>query len=87
VAQQKLIYSGKILTDAQTVEECKIKEKDFLVVMVSKVRSGHRRARLCSPSSPSRRAAKGAEACRRRRCCRSCSCRSPRCCACCLCIS
>lgn len=37
VELQKIIYSGKILTDAQTVEECKIKEKDFLVVMVSKV--------------------------------------------------
>ncbi|PWN46322.1 UV excision repair protein Rad23 [Ceraceosorus guamensis] len=36
VEQQKLIHSGKILTDGQTVESCKMKEKDFLVVMVSK---------------------------------------------------
>ncbi|EJU04294.1 UV excision repair protein Rad23 [Dacryopinax primogenitus] len=36
VEQQKIIYSGKILSDTQTVEACKIKEKDFLVVMVSK---------------------------------------------------
>lgn len=36
VASQKLIFSGKILVDEQTVEECKITEKDFVVVMVSK---------------------------------------------------
>lgn len=37
VANQKLVYSGKILADDKTVEECNIKEKDFLVLMVSKV--------------------------------------------------
>ncbi|KAI9364690.1 ubiquitin family-domain-containing protein [Pilaira anomala] len=36
VAQQKLIFSGKILVDDKNVEEYKITEKDFLVVMVSK---------------------------------------------------
>ncbi|KAI9101926.1 XPC-binding domain-containing protein [Phlyctochytrium arcticum] len=36
VAQQKLIYSGKILGDASTVEECKIEEKGFMVVMTGK---------------------------------------------------
>jgi len=36
VETQKLIYSGKILPDSKTVEACEIKEKDFLVLMVSK---------------------------------------------------
>lgn len=39
VANQKLVYAGKILSDEKTVEECNIKEKDFLVLMVSKVSS------------------------------------------------
>jgi UV excision repair protein RAD23 len=33
----KLIHSGKVLKDEQTLAECGIKEKDFLVVMVVKV--------------------------------------------------
>ncbi|KAJ7925225.1 hypothetical protein B0H13DRAFT_1975553 [Mycena leptocephala] len=37
-AIQKIIYSGKVLPDDKTVESCGIKEKDFLVLMVSKVR-------------------------------------------------
>lgn len=36
VAGQKIIYSGKILTDDKTIDSCGIKEKDFLVLMVSK---------------------------------------------------
>ncbi|KDQ55873.1 hypothetical protein JAAARDRAFT_37302 [Jaapia argillacea MUCL 33604] len=36
VDNQKLIYSGKVLPDSKTVESCEIKEKDFLVLMVSK---------------------------------------------------
>lgn len=39
---RKLTYrcflSGKVLPDDKTVESCNIKEKDFLVLMVSKVR-------------------------------------------------
>ncbi|KAK7692324.1 hypothetical protein QCA50_003949 [Cerrena zonata] len=36
VDNQKLIYSGKVLPDGKTVESLEIKEKDFLVLMVSK---------------------------------------------------
>ncbi|KAJ3493225.1 hypothetical protein NMY22_g20237 [Coprinellus aureogranulatus] len=36
VSAQKIIYSGKILSDDKTIESCGIKEKDFLVLMVSK---------------------------------------------------
>lgn len=35
-ASQKIIFSGKILTDADTVQSCGVSEKDFLVLMVSK---------------------------------------------------
>ena len=36
-AQQKLIHSGKILKNDQTVSGAKIKANEFLVIMVSKV--------------------------------------------------
>ncbi|OJA08675.1 hypothetical protein AZE42_01182 [Rhizopogon vesiculosus] len=36
VDSQKLIFSGKVLSDDKTVASCEIKEKDFLVLMVSK---------------------------------------------------
>ncbi|KAI9300250.1 hypothetical protein BJ944DRAFT_209390 [Cunninghamella echinulata] len=36
VANQKLIFSGKILDNAKTVKDYNISEKDFLVVMVAK---------------------------------------------------
>ncbi|KAF8499636.1 hypothetical protein F5888DRAFT_1684189 [Russula emetica] len=36
VESQKIIYSGKVLSDDKTIQSCEIKEKDFLVLMVSK---------------------------------------------------
>ncbi|KAA1473979.1 UV excision repair protein Rad23 [Dentipellis sp. KUC8613] len=36
VENQKIIFSGKVLADDKTIESCQIKEKDFLVLMVSK---------------------------------------------------
>ncbi|XP_067929171.1 UV excision repair protein RAD23 homolog B-like [Watersipora subatra] len=35
-AGQKLIYAGKILEDSKTIAECKIEEKNFVVMMVTK---------------------------------------------------
>lgn len=37
VDAQKLIYSGKILDNAKTIQECALKDGDFLVLMVTKV--------------------------------------------------
>ena len=36
VANQKLIFSGKVLKDTQTLDENGFKENDFLVCMVTK---------------------------------------------------
>jgi UV excision repair protein RAD23 len=36
IASQRIIYSGKVLSDDKLIEDCKFKEKDFLVLMVSK---------------------------------------------------
>lgn len=37
-AQMKLIHSGKVLKDGDTIESCNIKETDFLVVMITKAK-------------------------------------------------
>ncbi|KAJ9217751.1 hypothetical protein DTO166G4_555 [Paecilomyces variotii] len=59
VAQQKLIYSGKILQDANTIESYNIEEKGFIVCMVSKPKTAPSAAASTSqaPSTPARAAA------------------------------
>ncbi|KAL3424748.1 UV excision repair protein Rad23 [Phlyctema vagabunda] len=54
VSQQKLIYSGKILQDANTVESYKIEEKGFIVCMIQKPKPAPATAASSSnpPSTP-----------------------------------
>ncbi|KAG8975532.1 hypothetical protein FRC05_005601 [Tulasnella sp. 425] len=53
VANQKLVYSGKILADEKTVGECNIKEKDFLVLMVAKPKAAAAPAASAATASAS----------------------------------
>ncbi|KAI0690538.1 hypothetical protein BC835DRAFT_1280843 [Cytidiella melzeri] len=47
---QRLIFSGKVLADEKTVESCDIKEKDFLVLTVSKPKPAPKAA--AAPAAP-----------------------------------
>ncbi|KAK2737802.1 hypothetical protein FQN55_000913 [Onygenales sp. PD_40] len=53
VAQQKLIYSGKILQDANTIESYSIEEKGFIVCMVSKPKAAPSTSAAASSQAPS----------------------------------
>ncbi|KAL2362959.1 hypothetical protein RJZ56_004137 [Blastomyces dermatitidis] len=53
VAQQKLIYSGKILQDANTIESYNIEEKGFIVCMVSKPKPAPSTSAAASSQAPS----------------------------------
>ncbi|KAI0335009.1 UV excision repair protein Rad23 [Cubamyces sp. BRFM 1775] len=53
IENQKLIYSGKVLPDTKTVESCEIKEKDFLVLMVSKPKAAPAAAASTSAAATS----------------------------------
>ncbi|KAE9378779.1 UV excision repair protein Rad23 [Stipitochalara longipes BDJ] len=52
-AHQKLIYSGKILQDANTVESYKIEEKGFIVCMIQKPKAPAASAASSSKAAPS----------------------------------
>ncbi|KAJ1020681.1 hypothetical protein NDA16_004073 [Ustilago loliicola] len=58
---QKIIFSGKILTDDKTVADCNIKEKDFLVVLVSKPKAPKPAAAAAASSSSGAAAEKPTE--------------------------
>ncbi|KAF4598317.1 hypothetical protein EYR38_006714 [Pleurotus pulmonarius] len=52
VAQQKIIYAGKILPDDKLIESCGFKEKDFLVLMISTPKAAPAPAPAPAPAVP-----------------------------------
>jgi len=61
-AQMKLIHSGKVLKDGDTIESCNIKETDFLVVMITKAKKAPAPAPAAAAPAPAAEAAAPAPA-------------------------
>mmetsp|Transcript_29642 Transcript_29642/g.45476 ORF Transcript_29642/g.45476 Transcript_29642/m.45476 type:complete len:475 (-) Transcript_29642:86-1510(-) len=52
-ANMKLIHSGKVLKDDQTIEGCNVQENDFLVVMVTKAKKAAAAPKPAAAPAPS----------------------------------
>ncbi|KAI2489166.1 XPC-binding domain [Fragilaria crotonensis] len=72
-SSMKLIHSGKVLKDSDSVETCGIKENDFLVVMVTKPKkvAAPRPHLLHQPRTRPRSSTSTSYSRRFRSCCRS----------------
>ncbi|KAG8869290.1 hypothetical protein FRC20_001728 [Serendipita sp. 405] len=62
VETQKLIYSGKVLEDSKVVKDCNFKERDFLVLMVSKAKSAPAASTSTATPAPAAAASSSASA-------------------------
>ncbi|CAL9682066.1 unnamed protein product [Knipowitschia caucasica] len=62
VAGQKLIYAGKILTDDMALSDCKIDEKNFVVIMVTKPKAAPAAAESSTAAPAAAPAAEASEA-------------------------
>ena len=61
-AQMKLIHSGKVLKDADTIESCNIAETDFLVVMITKAKKAAAAPAPAAAAAPAPAAAESSSA-------------------------
>jgi len=61
-AQMKLIHSGKVLKDADTIESCNIAATDFLVVMITKAKKAAAAPAPAAAAAPAPAAAESSSA-------------------------